>query len=214
MSLKKRAGGRMRRFEKLAAAVLAACSPTAAIAQGAFPVAPNRFADEAIARVDAPLKALSPVTDAMLRDPPPGDWLMWRRTYDGWGYSPLDQINRSNVKGLRLAWAWALPRGASEVTPIVHDGILFVQGLGDEVDALNAGNGDLLWRYMRPVPKGTLILTKRFMAIYGEALLVATSDKHIVALDVHSGKPVWDVPVAGGGTFSGGPTVANGTIVI
>jgi len=201
-------------FKKLGAAALALCSATAASAQGAFPVPPNRFSDEAIARTDAPLKALTPVTDATLRDPPPGDWLMWRRTYDGWGYSPLSQINRGNVKNLRLAWAWSLPRGASELTPLVHDGILFVQGYGDQVEALNAATGDLLWRYTRTLPKDRMVLTKRFMAIYGEALLIATSDKHIVALDVRTGKALWDAPVAGGGSFSGGPMVANGTIVI
>ena len=38
-----------------------------------------------------------PVTDAMLLKPDPADWLMWRRTYDGWGYSPLDQVYKSNV---------------------------------------------------------------------------------------------------------------------
>ena len=49
-----------------------------------------------------PTKNLTPVTDAMLRDPPAGDWLMWRRTYNGWGYSPLDQINKDNVKNLQV----------------------------------------------------------------------------------------------------------------
>ena len=47
-------------------------------------------------------KNLTPVTDEMLLNPPDGDWLMWRRTYDGWGYSPLDQINKDNVKDLQL----------------------------------------------------------------------------------------------------------------
>ena len=47
-----------------------------------------------------PINAMTPVTDAMLRNPPAADWLMWRRTYNGWGYSPLDQINKDNVKNL------------------------------------------------------------------------------------------------------------------
>ena len=58
----------------------------------------------------APLDRLTPVTDAMLRNPPPGDWLHWRRTYDGWGYSPLNQINRNTVKDLKVAWTWSLNR--------------------------------------------------------------------------------------------------------
>ena len=45
----------------------------------------------------------SPVTDAMLQAPSPGDWLMWRRTLNGWGYSPLDQINRDTVANLQFA---------------------------------------------------------------------------------------------------------------
>ena len=52
-----------------------------------------------------------PVTEQMLLDPPPGDWPMWRRTYNHWGYSPLDQINTSNVGSLRLAWAWTMDDG-------------------------------------------------------------------------------------------------------
>ena len=64
-----------------------------------------------------------PVTAAMLIDPPAGDWLMWRRTYGHWGYSPLEQINRSNVDELRLAWAWTMERGLQETTPLVHDGV-------------------------------------------------------------------------------------------
>ena len=55
-----------------------------------------------------PLEVLTPVTDAMLRDPAPGDWLMWRRTYNGWGHSPLDQINRENVSDLEVAWTWGM----------------------------------------------------------------------------------------------------------
>ena len=52
-----------------------------------------------------------PVTDTILQNPDDGDWLMWRRTLNGWGYSPLDQIDRSNVGRLRLAWARAMERG-------------------------------------------------------------------------------------------------------
>ena len=71
-----------------------------------------------------PRKPLTPVTEEMLRNPPASDWLMWRRTYDAWGYSPLDRINKGNVKRLNVAWTWALSTGATEITPIVHDGVL------------------------------------------------------------------------------------------
>ena len=53
-----------------------------------------------------------PVTDAMLQDPDPDDWLMWRRTLNTWGFSPLDQIDRDNVASLRLVWTRPLGPGA------------------------------------------------------------------------------------------------------
>ena len=74
----------------------------------------------------AKLATVSPVTDAMLRDPPLADWLIWRRTYNGHGYSPLASINSSNVKGLRQAWSWSLPQSMNEITPLVHDGVMFI----------------------------------------------------------------------------------------
>src|SRR6516164_4378524 len=70
-------------------------------------------------------KNVRPVTDEMLRRPDPGEWLMWRRTYDGYGFSPLEQITKDNVKDLQVAWTWSLTNGATESTPIVHDGILY-----------------------------------------------------------------------------------------
>lgn len=187
----------------------------AAWAQG-FQAEPDAFTPTILERMDAPLAKITPVTDAMLKEPPPGDWLMWRRTYDGWGYSPLDQINKANVKNLQLAWAWALPPGANEGAPLVHDGVIFVQSWGDGVEALNAATGDLLWRFTRPLPKGTGTIFKRYIAISGEKLLLATSDRHLVALDVHTGKPLWDVEVKGEGTstFTSGPMVVNGKAII
>ena len=64
--------------------------------------------------------AFTPITDAMLQDPSPDDWLMWRRTLDGWGYSPLDQINRDNVDQIRMVWSRGLVRGSQEGTPIAY----------------------------------------------------------------------------------------------
>src|SRR5262245_1227957 len=84
-------------------------------------------------------RALTPVTDNMLRNPPPCDWLMWRRTYNAWGYSPLEQINKGNVRNLKLVWTWSLTNGATETTPIVHDGVLFIFNYADKVQALEIG---------------------------------------------------------------------------
>ncbi len=70
-----------------------------------------------------PFADFAPVTDEMLQNPGPGDWLHWRRTYDNQGYSPLDQINKENVGSLALSWSRAMEPGFQEATPLVHDGI-------------------------------------------------------------------------------------------
>src|SRR5262245_41512257 len=157
-----------------------------------------------------PLDALRPVTETMLNKVPDGDWLLWRRTYDAAGFSPLKKINRSNVKDLRLAWTWSLPSGANESTPIVHDGVLFVLGFGDKVQALDAATGDLLWQYSRRLPKGIAPSVKRGLSIFGTRLFVPTSDAHLVALDTKTGRVIWDTEVGDtktGYRITGGPLV-------
>jgi glucose dehydrogenase len=98
--------------------------------------------------VHAQVKDLRPVTEAMLRNPAPGDWLNWRRTDNAWGFSPLDQINRQNVRQLQLAWSWAMDdTGAQEATPLVHDGIMYLPSPRGVIQALDASTGDLIWEY-------------------------------------------------------------------
>jgi len=99
-----------------------------------------------------PLDALTPVSDEQLRNPPATEWLIWRRTYDDHGFSPLNQITKSNVGALRVVWSWSLPNGRTETTPLEHDGVLFTFSFGDNVQALNAATGDLLWQYSRELP--------------------------------------------------------------
>jgi alcohol dehydrogenase (cytochrome c) len=168
-----------------------------------------------------PIKNLTPVTDAMLRNPPAADWLMWRRAYNGWGYSPLDQINKDNVKNLQPAWTWSLSSGATETTPIVHDGVLFIFNAADKIQALNAATSDLIWEYKRDLPAKLLtdipnVLAKRNMAIYDDKLITATSDAHVVALDAKTGKVVWDHSTADwtkGWRYTGGPFIVNGKVI-
>jgi alcohol dehydrogenase (cytochrome c) len=74
------------------------------------------------ARGPSRLDTLTPVTADLLRTPPPGDWLLWRRTYDSVGFSPLTSITRDNVNDLRVQWSWALPPGTN-MRLIVHDGV-------------------------------------------------------------------------------------------
>src|SRR5438309_8565156 len=101
----------------------------------------------------AQISDFAPVTDRMLENPDPGDWLMWRRTLDSWGYSPLNQIDRSNVGKLRMVWTRGLGPGVQEGTPLVHNGVMFFPNPSDLIHAINAATGDLIWEYRRPVPE-------------------------------------------------------------
>ena len=170
-----------------------------------------------------PLDKLTSVTDAELQNPPAGEWLTWRRTYDDQGFSPLKQINKSNVAQLRSAWTWSLYPGPNEATPLVHDGVIFVHSSGDHVQALDGATGDLLWEYSRELPaakSGTFLnLVKRNMAIYGNHIIFDTSDLHVVALDTKTGNVAWDHelldldknPRLG---LTGGPIVAKGKVIV
>ncbi len=170
------------------------------------------------------LAALMPVTDAMLRHPSASDWLMWRRTYDALGFSPLRQIDRSNVASLRTAWSWSLPESTNEITPLVHDGVMFIYS-GPAVQALDAATGELLWQYLRALPdeldSGRRSHAKS-LAIYGDKLFAPTADGHLVALDIRTGRLLWDHevvardgrPAAAGFQLTGGPIVAQGTVMI
>ena len=168
-------------------------------------------------------RALTAVTDAMLQDPDPGDWLNWRRTLDGWGYSPLDQIDRDNVNQLQLVWGWQLGDGLSQAAPLVHDGVMFIPSARNVVQAVDAVTGDRIWEYRRQFEASTDLLDSvgagmrtRSIAIYGDKIFVNTSDAHIVALDAATGEVVWDHAVADyrlGYRYTSGPIVVNGNIV-
>jgi alcohol dehydrogenase (cytochrome c) len=79
-----------------------------------------------------------PVTDQMLQNPDPSDWLMWRRTQNHWGYSPLDQIDRDNVRELRLVWTRPIYQGVQEGTPLVYDGVMYFPHPNDITQAIDA----------------------------------------------------------------------------
>ena len=96
---------------------------------------------------------VTPITDAILQNPDPADWLMWRRTLDSWGYSPLDQIDRANVAELRMVWSRALgPGSRQQGTPLVHDGVMYMPNPRDVIQAIDAVTGDLIWEVRRDRP--------------------------------------------------------------
>ena len=171
------------------------------------------------AGVAAQERDAAPVTDAMLQNPDPADWLNWRRTLDGWGYSPLDRIDRNNVHRLQLVWGWQMNTGTNQPTPLVHDGVMYLANPGNVVQALDAVTGNRLWEYRRDldaVVESVLAPRSRSIAIYGDKVYLNTADAHIVALDRVTGEVAWDHEVADnalGYRYTSGPIVANGNVV-
>ena len=164
------------------------------------------------------LHPVTPVSAAMLLDPPAADWLSFRRTLNGWAYSPLTQITPRNVAGLRLVWSRPLAPGGYEGTPIVHAGVMYIIQPGDIVDAVDAATGDLIWTYKRNYPadfKGQII--KRNAAIFENLLIGSSSDGFVYALDIATGKLVWETKVTDYKTqndsTSGGPIIAGGRVI-
>ena len=169
-------------------------------------------------------RGFTPVTDAMLQEPAPGDWLSWRRTLDGWGYSPLNEINRGNVHQLRLVWSRALSAGSQQGTPVVYDGVLYMPNPRDVIQAIDAATGDMLWEYRRERPDDLgeyisplLSEAKRNIAIYGNLIISTSADDYAYALDAATGRVVWETQILDYKVHpahqSSGPIVAGGKAV-
>ena len=161
-----------------------------------------------------------PVTAERLKTPDAGDWLMVRRTYDGWGYSPLKQITPANVSRLQPVWTFATGQeNGHEAPPIVNSGVMFVATPGNQVIALDAKSGQLIWRYRRPLPEGVVLLhpTSRGVALHGDKVLFAAGEAVLVALDAKTGKEIWTTTVADnsqGYYMSLAPLVVGSTVMI
>src|ERR1700733_3024070 len=159
------------------------------------------------------VKDFVPVTEEMLLHPSPDDWLMYSRTYDAQRFSPLKQVDRSNVGQLRMAWARGLGPGTSETIPIVHNGIMYLVEPGAIVEALDATNGDLVWEYKRKVP-ATAANTARTksLAIYHDAILSTAHGGYVVGLDARTGEQRWQTST-GDGQNTSGPFVVEGKVI-
>ena len=139
------------------------------------------------------------VNSERLKKPEDGNWLMFRRTYDGWGYSPLAQITPANVGRLQLVWSFATGQvEGHQAPPIVNNGVMFVATPGNQVLAIEAKTGTLLWRYKRPLPEDMTNLhpTSRGVGLYGDLLCFASADANLVAIDAKTGKERWVTKVA------------------
>ena len=162
----------------------------------------------------------TPVTDERLRSPADGDWLMYRRTYDSWGYSPLDQITTANVADLEPVWL--LSTGVTsghESPPVVNDGVMFITTPEDRVIAVDARTGEQLWLYQRQFPEGMAHphRTNRGVALYGDKVYYTAHDAFVVALDATTGELVWETAVADyrtGYYMTIAPLVANGKVLV
>lgn len=157
----------------------------------------------------------TPVTDEMLRSPPPGDWLAWRGSSRTWGYSPLRQITRDSVAQLQLAWAWTMRPGSQHAAPIVHDDVMYLPNPGGTVQALDAATGELLWEYTADTSKPDPRLV-RGISIYDDKLFLNTTDARVIALNARTGAVVWETRVASpddGMYFNSGPLVAHGKVI-
>ena len=171
-------------------------------------------------RTVRPVSNFVTVTDQILRSPKPEDWLIYRGNYEAWGYSPLDRINKSNVKTLQLVWSRVMEPGINQATPLVYNGVMFLGNPGDVFQAIDAATGDLMWEYRHPLPPASEIPAvhgqrKRSIALYGDYVYTVTWDNIVLALDARTGEKIWQTN-RGGDLYisnSTGPIVANGVVV-
>ena len=165
----------------------------------------------------------APVTDTMLADPSPEDWLMWRRTLDSWGYSPLDQVSRENVDSLQMVWTRALAPGRQEGTPLVYDGVLYMPQASDVIQAMDAVTGDLIWDHRRDLPDdvyeyvGGNSANNRNIALYDRFIINTSDDDYVFGLDATTGKIAWETQIfdykVNPAGHSSGPIIADGKVI-
>ncbi|MBV9504769.1 MAG: PQQ-binding-like beta-propeller repeat protein [Acidobacteriia bacterium] len=191
----------------------AAAPPTAAA-----PEAPQvRQAPRGIT-VAGEVKNFVPVTDAMLRNPDPADWLMIRHDYKASYFSSLNQISAQNAGDLHLVWSWAMQDGASngnQPAPIAHNGVLYLNNAGEVLQALDAKTGELIWENRYGSNPGAPAM--RGIAIYNDKIFVATAEAHLMAFDARNGKLAWDTTIGdrahGEYAETSGPLVIKGRLV-
>jgi quinohemoprotein ethanol dehydrogenase len=152
------------------------------------------------------------------------DWLSYGKDYKEQRYSTLDTINDGNVDQLGLTWFFETDYGRGlEATPLIVDGVMYVSGSWSTVYALDARNGQLLWKYDPKVPKewGKMAccgVVNRGVALYEGKVFVGTLDARLVALDAVTGNVLWDVQTADLSQYpysiTGAPRAAKGKVFI
>ena len=161
------------------------------------------------------VKNYVPITDAMMRNPDPNDWLMIRHDYHANNYSTLNQITTANVKDLQLRWVWAMNAGTNQPAPLVHNGVMFINNPGNIVQALDARTGELIWE--NRIGQTDTGNSQRGLSIYDDKVYVTTGDAHIYALNAKTGKNVWDTVIGdrtnGNYSTSSGPIAIKGKLI-
>ena len=165
-------------------------------------------------------QSYAPVTAARLEAPEADNWLSYRGNYAGWGYSPLDRIDASNVSDLVPVWSFSTGVGSGhEAPPIINDGMMFVTTPGNQLLALDAVTGDLVWRYQHELPEDLVAFhnTNRGVALFGDRVFMATLDARVLAFDALSGELAWDTSVAdnpSGYYMTMAPLTARGKVMV
>src|SRR5207249_9068353 len=156
-------------------------------------------------------------------DQEPGNWLMYSSTYDSWRYSRLTQVNTENVKGLQVKWLFqGRHQEKFETTPLVVDGIMYLTRPENDVFALDAQTGRVMWTYHHQNPERTYNCcgkVNRGLAILGNRLFMNTLDMHIIAIDAKSGRELWktemgDYAASGGYAATGAPLAVKDKVIV
>jgi alcohol dehydrogenase (cytochrome c) len=154
----------------------------------------------------------------------PNNWPQYNRTFNGWRYSPLDQINKTNVYNLKVAWIHQgvdITHGIQE-TPIVIDGVIYSITAGNRVAALDGKTGKDIWRYqprLDPITKKVLFSPySRGVTVGRGRVFIGTVDGRGIALDQKTGKEVWQVQLTDfanchGCNFTSPPVLANEALI-
>ncbi len=132
-------------------------------------------------------------------DQNPNDWPMYHGTYKSWHYSALDQINSTNIKQLQLAWMHnpgSSPHGGIQSFPLAIDGVVYYTTAMDQIWAVNGATGAFLWSFKPQIDEDwantiTTVYNRGLAAAYGN-LYVGTVDGRLLAVDMKSGKQVWE----------------------
>jgi len=192
----------MKRFAAIATLIVATLHVGPAAAQNAAPFVP--------------------VTDQMIEKPDPGDWLMWRRTQNSQGYSPLTQINKTNVSKLRMIWTRGMGPGIMEATPLSYRGIVYLPNPSDLIDAIDGATGDLRWEYRRQLPDDIAKIFGAFsihrnIAVYGDQIINTSADDFVYAIDAKTGKQTWETRIVdyreNSAQETSGPIIAAGKVI-